>query len=73
MKFDHPRYLYAYSSLEPKQYVRTSTYIGEFVKICAGGSIKVVIPVRDNICCAQGGEGMMTHFSAYLIEETDCS
>lgn len=71
-RYDYPRYLYSYSSLEQKEHVRTSTYIGDIAKICEGGSIKIVIPTQDNVCCAQG-ESMMTHFSTFLIEETDCS
>lgn len=71
-QYDHPHYLYAYSSLEQKEHVRTSTYIGDFAKICEGGSIRVVIPSTENVCCGQG-DSMMTHFSTFLIEETDCS
>lgn len=71
-RHDPLHYLYSYSSLAQKEHVRTSTFIGDIVKICEGGSIRIVIPDRSNLCCAQG-ESMMTHFSTYLMEETDCS
>lgn len=70
--YDHTRYLYSYSSLEQKEHVRASTFIGDIAKICEGGSIRIVVPERGNLCCAQG-ESMMTHFSTYLVEKTDCS
>ena len=64
-------YLYSHSSLVQREFVQTSTYIGDVAKICAGGSIRVIIPTRGNLCCANG-DGMKTHFSAFLVQETEC-
>lgn len=41
------------------------------VKMCAGGSVSVVIPAEDNACCAHGGK-KSTYFSARLISEVSC-
>ena len=41
------------------------------VKMCAGGSVSVVIPVEDSACCPYGGKSS-TYFSARLISEVSC-
>ena len=41
------------------------------VKMCAGGSVSVVIPVEDNAGCPYGGKPS-TYFSARLISEVSC-
>ncbi len=49
-----------------------TTFTGRLFKICAGGSISVKIPVRDELgCCAQGRRDA-TFFSAYLVRSFDC-
>ncbi len=65
-------YLHSHSSLVQKEYYKVSTYIGDVVKICTGGWIKIIIPKKRNLCCAQG-DSMRTHFSAFLVQETECS
>ena len=47
----------------------SSTYIGEIVKICAGGKIWVEIPQQDAPCCPYG---LNTYLGAYLVAETNC-
>ena len=41
------------------------------VKMCAGGTVSVVIP-QDSACCAWGGKSS-TYFSARLISEVNCT
>lgn len=64
-------YLYSYSNLAEIQYRKTSTYLGDIIKMCAGGTIRLIIPTSQNLCCAHGGS-MNTHFSAFLVHETIC-
>ena len=64
-------YRYSYSSQTERQYRKTSTYLGDMLKICSGGSIRLIIPTSQNLCCAHGGS-MNTYFSAFLVHKTSC-
>ena len=66
--------LRSYSSLSatPEKVGRTTTYIGDVVKMCAGGTISVIIPNdRYNPCCAYG-RSQTTYLSAFMVAETTC-
>lgn len=71
-RYNFPRYLYSHSSAAQRQYMKTSTYVSDVAKMCEGGSIEVIIPTRDNLCCAYG-DSAKTHFSAFLVQDEDCS
>ena len=50
--------------------VKSSTFVGDLVKICTGGRIYVDVP-DDNSCCPLGEESM-TLLTAYLVKESEC-
>ena len=51
---------------------RTTTNIGDVVKLCAGGYITVEIPEdRYNPCCPYGRR-QSTYLSAFMVSETSC-
>ena len=51
---------------------KASTYIGDVVKICSGGSIYVHIPDnRYNPCCPMG-QSQTTYLSSFLIHKANC-
>ena len=62
---------FSFSSLIGRQNVKTSTYISDVVKICEGGSVRVIVPTYRNLCCASG-DSHSTHISAFLISEFNC-
>ena len=71
-------YLSGYTSAGPAttsdgymSHQRTSTFVGDIVKICRGGRIYVDIPVEGNACCPRGYESM-TSLTAHLVRESDC-
>ena len=49
----------------------TTTNLVATVKMCAGGTVSVVIP-QDSACCAWGKKSS-TYFSARLISEVNCN
>lgn len=53
---------------------KTSTYVADVVKICAGGKISVIVPAsyEDTNPCCPGGQSTITFFSAHLVQETEC-
>ena len=59
----------SYAGLVPISVSRATTTNLVTVKMCAGGSVSVVIP-QDSACCVHGGKS--TYFSARLISEVDC-
>ena len=61
----------SYSNLAEKLYHRTSTYLSDIFKMCEGGTIKILIPIDHNLCCAHG-DFMDTFFSSFLIQKTSC-
>ena len=65
--------LRSYSSLAatPTNLGRTTTYIGDVVKMCRGGSISVIIPDQYNPCCPYG-RSQTTYLSAFMIADTTC-
>ena len=64
-------YRYSHSSLPLNKSIGTSTYIGDVVRVCEGGSVKILLPT-SGLCCARG-DGSGTYISAFLIQESDCS
>lgn len=52
-------------------HTKTSTFVGDIVKICAGGRIYVNIPSAYNACCPRGEE-TVTSLTAHLVSESDC-
>ena len=51
---------------------RTTTNIGDVVKLCAGGYVYVEIPEdRYNPCCPYG-RSQSTYLSAFMVSETSC-
>lgn len=66
--------LRSYSSFprDPGSVTRTTTNIGDVVKLCAGGNIYVEIPEdRYNPCCPYG-RSQSTYLSAFMVSETSC-
>ena len=51
---------------------KTSTQIGDVVKICSGGSIYMHIPHNQYNPCCPYGRFQTTYLSAVLVSETDC-
>ena len=66
--------LRSYSSLvaSPTSYGRTSTHIGDVVKMCEKGSIQVIIPDDYSNGCCPYGRSQSTYLSAYMVSETSC-
>ena len=66
--------LRSYSSLvsTPTSYGRTSTHIGDVVKMCEYGTITVNIPKESNPCCPYG-RSQSTYLTAYMVTETSCN
>lgn len=64
----------SYSSFtaSPQLVGRTSTYTGDVVKMCAGGSIFVYIPEDQYNPCCPYGRSQTTYMSAFLVSETGC-
>ncbi len=62
----------SYSSITERNYQRTTSYLSDVVKMCAGGTIKILIPVRDSRCCAYGGV-TDSFFSSFLIQKASCN
>ena len=60
----------SYAGLVPVPVSRATTVNLATVKMCAGGSVSVVIP-SDSACCASGDK-KSTYFSAQLISQVDC-
>lgn len=65
--------LRSYSSLVSTStgYGRTSTHIGDVVKMCKYGTIMVNIPKESNPCCPYG-RSQSTYLSAYMVTNTSC-
>lgn len=52
---------------------KTSTFLGDIVKICEGGKISMNVPVKEDTSpCCPGGVETITYFSAYLMKEMGC-
>ena len=66
--------LRSYSSLVSTctRYGRTSTHIGDAVKMCEGGTIMVMIPSDSSNPCCPYGRSQSTYLSAYMVTETSC-
>ena len=66
--------LRSYSSLvsTSTSYGRTSTHIGDVVKMCMYGTITVNIPKESNPCCPYG-RSQSTYLSAYMVTKTSCN
>ena len=66
--------LRSYSSLvsSPTSYGRTSTHIGDVVKMCKGGTIMVNIPSDSSNPCCPYGRSQSTYLSVYMVTETSC-
>ena len=66
--------LRSYSSLvsTPGSYGRTSTHIGDVVKMCEEGTIMVNIPSDPSNPCCPYGRSQSTYLSAYLVANTSC-
>ena len=60
----------SYAGLVPIAVSRATTVNLATVKMCAGGSVSVVIP-SDSACCAYGRKGS-TYFSIQLTSQVDC-
>ncbi len=67
--------LRSYSSLvsTPTSYGRTSTHIGDVVKMCKDGTIRVIIPNDSSNPCCPYGRSQSTYLSAFLVSETSCN
>ena len=66
--------LRSYSSMlvTPENVGRTTTYIGDVVKMCESGTISVIVPNdRYNPCCAYG-RSQTTYLSAFMVADTTC-
>lgn len=61
----------SYAGLVPVSPSKVTTTNLATVKMCAGGSVSVVIPEEDNVCCPYGRKPS-TYFSARLVSEVDC-
>ena len=66
--------LRSYSSLVSAtgSYGRTSTHIGDVVKMCEGGTIMVNIPSDPSNPCCPYGRSQSTYLSAYMVTNTSC-
>ena len=67
--------LRAYASMlvnETTYVGKASTYIGDTVKICSGGSIYVHIPEENLNPCCPNGQSQTTYLSSFLISRTNC-
>ena len=61
--------LKSYSTLGPLyEDARFSTYIGDVVKMCEGGTIEIAIS-NNNPCCPYGSN---SYIAAHLVAETSC-
>lgn len=58
--------------LDKGSHGKTSTFVGDIVKICTGGHIYVEIPMAYNSCCPRGDESV-TSLTAHLVAESDCT
>jgi len=67
------QFFYSHANLEQKTFAKSSTYISGVAKVCEGGSMRVFITKADFNGCCVDGTGMMTHFSAFLIQKAPCS
>jgi hypothetical protein len=66
--------LRSYSSLvsTSASYGRTSTHIGDVVKMCEGGTILVNIPSDSSNPCCPYGRSQSTYLSTYMVTNTSC-
>lgn len=65
------RNLNSFAGIREREHAKGSSYIGDVIKVCTGGSIKVLIPSNHNRCCAYG-DRHSTHLSVFLIREASC-
>ena len=65
--------LRSYSSLASSttSYERTSTHIGDVVKMCKYGTVMVNIPKESNPCCPYG-RSQSTYLSVVMVAKTSC-
>lgn len=61
----------SYSSITERSFKRTSPYLSDIIKMCEGGTIQILITVRESLCCAYGFQ-LSKFFSLFLIHKTSC-
>ena len=57
--------------LENGSHAKTTTFVGDIVKICTGGRIYVHLPTFYNSCCPRG-DSELTSITAHLVREASC-
>ena len=63
--------LRSHASVGAGKNIYASTFIGDTIKICAGGKISVFIPTRQTPCCPYG-DSIATYLSVHLVQKTGC-
>ena len=61
---------FSYLAATVENFGRTSTHVGDVVKMCAGGAVSIYIP--NNQPCCPYGRGFSTYISAFMVAKTTC-